>query len=99
MVVEIERQGWRYKFDESKRQAVSSARQVDFEQALEIFDGHYFQDPAPLYPGQERATGFAKGALVTLIIEEREDDDGPYTWIVNAWKATAAERKKYEQSR
>jgi uncharacterized DUF497 family protein len=95
----IHQAGWRYRFDEEKCKEVLAARQVDFETAVELFDGHYYQDACPLYPHQERAIGRVGEKLVTIIIEERMDEDGPYTWIANAWKTTLSERKKYEHGK
>jgi uncharacterized DUF497 family protein len=95
MRIEIWRHNWCYQFDQNKRDEVLAARGVDFEEALEIFDTAYFQDESALYENQSRAIGFSRGQLVTLVIEERDDGPNPYTWIVNAWKSTPAERNKY----
>jgi len=48
-------------------------------------------------PVQQRAIGWVKGRLYTLIFEIREDVEGEFYHLVTLWKATVAERKLYEE--
>jgi uncharacterized DUF497 family protein len=47
-------------------------------------------------PEQFLAIGMTQsGKLVTVCYEIREDDIGPYFWLVTLWKTTFNEKKRY----
>jgi uncharacterized DUF497 family protein len=48
-------------------------------------------------PVQQRAIGWVKGRLYSIIFEIREDAEGEFYHLVTLWKATAEERKLYEE--
>ena len=48
-------------------------------------------------PLQFAAIGLVENHLLTVIFEERRDEEGPYLWLITYWKSTAREREIYEQ--
>lgn len=87
----------RIRWDESKRQAVLSGRQIDFARLDELFELPYIEDQKNDDPEQYRVIGFSEGKLVSFIVEYREDLIGDYVWVVTAWHATRQERQTYER--
>ena len=89
----------RFHFDpvKSLRLRKNPKRGIGFEEALEIFEGPYYQDRSSDDPEQVRAIGWAGRRLYTLIFEVREDDEGEFYHLVTLWKATREERKLYEE--
>ena len=58
----------------------------------------YLEDQRSDCPEQYRIIGFARGRLVTFIVEYRKDNLDEYVWVVTAWKSTSEEEKAYEQA-
>ena len=58
----------------------------------------YYQDQRNDDPEQYRDIGWAKGHLISLILEIREDDLGEYYHLITLWRATLQERKLYEEN-
>jgi uncharacterized DUF497 family protein len=90
----------RFKFSRSKSDALrkNPKRAIGFEEAKEIFTHPYYQDQRSDDPEQYRAIGWAKGRLISLIFEIREDRLGEYCHMVTLWRATLQERKLYEKN-
>ena len=90
----------RFKFSRAKSDALrrNPKRAIGFEEAREIFTHPYYQDQRNDDPGQNRAIGWAKGRLISLIFEIREDDLGEYYHLITLWRATLQERKLYEEN-
>ncbi len=89
----------RFHFDLRKSKSLrrNPKRGIGFEEAQEIFEHPYYCDERVDLPVQQRAIGWVKGRLYTLIFEIREDAEGEFYHLVTLWKATAAERKLYEE--
>jgi uncharacterized protein len=87
----------RIRWDEKKRQRVLKRRQIDFAVLDDLFYLPYLEDQRSDDPEQYRIIGFAKGKLLTFIIEYREDTLGEFVWVVTAWHSTAAEKQTYAQ--
>jgi uncharacterized DUF497 family protein len=87
----------RIRWDEKKRQRVLKRRQIDFAVLDDLFYLPYLEDQRSDDPEQYRIIGFAKGKLLTFIIEYREDTLGEFVWVVTAWHSTAAEKQAYAQ--
>jgi len=87
----------RIRWDEKKRQRVLKRRQIDFAVLNDLFYLPYLEDQRSNDPEQYRIIGFAKGRLLTFIIEYREDALGEFIWVVTAWNSTAAEKQAYAQ--
>lgn len=84
-------------WDEKKRQKVLRNRNIDFASLHELFDFPYVEDQRSDDPKQYRILGFAKGKLVSFIIEYRTDEKGEFIWVVTAWNATKQEREYYAE--
>jgi uncharacterized DUF497 family protein len=87
----------RIRWDEKKRQEVLKRRQIDFAALDDLFYLPYLEDQRSDDPEQYRIIGFAKGRLLTFIIEYREDELGEFVWVITAWNSTAAEKQAYAQ--
>ena len=89
----------RFHFDPAKslRLRKNPKRGIGFEEALEIFEGPYYQDRSSDDPEQVRVIGWVGRRLYTLIFKVREDDEGEFCPLVTLWKATLEERKLYEE--
>jgi uncharacterized DUF497 family protein len=61
------------------------------------FLSSYYSDQRSDLPAQHRAIGWVRGRLYSVIFEVREDAEGEFYHLVTLWKATAAERKLYEE--
>jgi uncharacterized DUF497 family protein len=90
----------RFKFSKAKSAVLrkNPKRAIGFEEAHEIFRHAYYQDQRNDDPEQYRAIGWAKGHLISVIFEIREDDLGEYYHLVTLWRATPLERKLYEEN-
>ena len=86
-------------WDEKKSKALKAnpKRRTSFEEAQIILqkDDRDLGGGLKGYdPEQHYAIGFAtNGALITLIYEFRDDDEGAYLWLVTLWKTTKEEKK------
>lgn len=87
----------RIRWDEKKRQRVLKRRQIDFAVLDDLFYLPYLEDQRSDDPEQYRIIGFAKGKLLTFIIEYREDARGEFVSVVTAWNSTSAEKQAYAQ--
>jgi uncharacterized DUF497 family protein len=92
--------GQRVHFDERKSRKLRNdpSRRIGFEETEELFRLPHGVDRRSDMPEQYRAIGWIQGRLYTVIYEVREDSQGQYLHLVTLWKATAAERKLYEES-
>ena len=90
----------RFKFSRAKSDALkrNPKRAIGFEEAQEIFTHPFYQDQRNDDPEQYRAIGWAKGRLMSLIFEIREDGSGEYYHLITLWRATRQERKLYEEN-
>jgi uncharacterized DUF497 family protein len=89
----------RFHFDARKSKTLrrNPQRGIGFEGAQEIFERSYYCDQRLDLPVQHRAIGWVKGRLFSVIFELREGAEREFYHLVTLWKATAAERKLYEQ--
>lgn len=88
----------RFGWDEKKRKKLADTRGIFFEKLVEIFSHPYHLSQKNDQPEQWRAIGWSEGRLVSLIFEEREDDDGICYWFITAWIATKEERRMFRES-
>jgi len=65
------------------------------EGAEQIFDQAYLVDRRRDDTEQFRAVGFSGGRLCSVIFEIRNDADGEYYHLANAWEATSQEESDY----
>jgi uncharacterized DUF497 family protein len=89
----------RIDWDDNKSEKLKRERGLSFEEASEAIKGPHPEVPRKEYPEQYIGIGFAKGILISLVHEFREDSDGEYIWLVTYWKATKKEAKEYEEFR
>jgi uncharacterized DUF497 family protein len=89
----------RIDWDDGKSEKLKRERGISLEEAADVFASGYATDQKADDPEQYYAIGFAKGQLVTVIYEYREDAEGELIWLVTCWKATKREAKIYEQER
>ena len=78
-----------------ERKATKEARR--FEEVRELFYGPYYLDQILDEPEQWVAIGWVGAQLYSVVYEERTDENGLYYHLVTLWKATKAERLKYEE--
>jgi uncharacterized DUF497 family protein len=90
----------RFRFSKAKSETLrkNPRRGIGFEEAREIFDHPHYVDQRSDDPEQYRAIGWVQGCLFSLIFEIREDRLGEYFHLVTLWRATAQERKLYEEN-
>jgi uncharacterized DUF497 family protein len=84
-------------WDEKKSQQLQKRRGLSFQQVSRIFEGITVERVKKDDPRQFIAIGFIGTELVTVVYEEREDEEGPYLWLVTYWKSTNRERQIYEE--
>ena len=89
----------RFHFDvrKSKRLRTNPRRGIGFEEAQEIFSHPFYLDQRLDPPEQQRAIGWVRDRLYTLIFEVREDAEGEYYHLVTLWRATKEEQQLYEE--
>lgn len=87
----------RFKWDSKKSEKLKRERGLGFEELQELFENQYHLSQKNDDPEQWRAIGWVKGKLVTLIYDEREDEEGIYYWFVTFWSTTKAESELYEK--
>ena len=90
----------RFHFDDRKSKSLrrNPQRGIGFEEAREVFFHPYYLDQRSDFPLQHRAIGWVGGRLYSVIFEICEDAEGEFYHLVTLWKATAAERKLYEEN-
>ena len=88
----------RYKWNKKKNEKLLKERGAGFGVVVELFDHPYHLSQKNDDPEQWRAIGWAQGKLMTLIFEEREDEAGPYYWLVTFWSSTKTERGLYHKN-
>ena len=90
----------RFHFDERKSRSLrrNPKRGIGFEEVQEIFFHPHYVDQRSDLPVQSRAIGWVGDRLYSVIFEIREDPEGEFYHLVTLWKATAAERKLYEEN-
>ena len=87
----------RFRWDEKKSEKLKRERGLSFDEVATLFEKPYCISPKQDEPEQWRVVGWVGDKLVSLVYEEREDDEGPFYWCVTYWFATKAERSLYEQ--
>lgn len=87
----------RINWDDSKSEKLKKDRGLSFEEAAQAIEGRHFTAQKSEDPEQYLGVGFAKGELITVIYEFREDNEGEFIWLVTYWKATKKEAKYYEE--
>ncbi len=87
----------RFNWDSNKNEKLKRERGLGFEDVQELFEKPYYLSQKSDEPEQWRAIGWTKGKLVTLIYEEREDNEGVYYWFVTLWPATKTESELYDE--
>jgi uncharacterized protein len=91
----------RIEWDEAKNRWNLRKHGVSFETAQLVFDDpHHLSVQDREVGGEERwrTLGFVGGAVLLLVAHTWRDEDGNETVrIISARKATARERKRYEQ--
>ncbi len=68
-----------------------------FDQVARVFEGVTVELVKNDDPLQFAAIGLVDAQMVTVIYEERRDEEGPCLWLITWWKSTAREREIYEQ--
>ena len=87
-----------FDWDDRKSRLLKRKRGFSFEEIVRIFEGVTVEGVKRDNPRQWLAIGFLQGRLLTVIYEERENEEGHYNWLVTYWNSTRAERKFYEQN-
>jgi uncharacterized DUF497 family protein len=87
----------RLDWDEEKSRALKRKRGFCFHQVSKVFDGVTLELLKNDDPLQFAAIGLVGVDLVTVIFEERRDEEGVYLWLVTYWRSTTREREVYEQ--
>jgi uncharacterized DUF497 family protein len=88
----------RIKWDLKKNEKLIEERNIDFQDASRIFGQSYHLSQKNDDPEQWRVIGWVDSRLITLIYEERQDEEGIYFWFVTAWVSTPSERKLFNES-
>lgn len=65
----------RFKWDQKKNAKLKRERGMGFEAAVELFEKPYHLSQKNDEPEQWRAIGWVQDKLVSLIYEEREDEE------------------------
>jgi len=86
----------RLDWDEKKSQLLKPKRGLTFDQVARVFKGVTVELVKNDDPLQFAAIGVIGARMVTLMFEERRDEEGPYLWLVTYWISTASEREIYE---
>ncbi|RPJ52015.1 MAG: BrnT family toxin [Acidobacteria bacterium] len=87
----------RLDWDEKKSRLLKRKRGLSFEDVARVFEGVTVELMKNDDPLQFAAIGLVGVDLVTVIFEERRDEEGSCLWLVTYWKSTAREREIYEQ--
>jgi uncharacterized protein len=82
--------------NKAKSKRLREKRGVGFEEVQELFYGPYYLDQNH-GRWQWVAIGWVGAQLYSVVYEERTDENGLYYHLVTLWKATKAERLKYEE--
>ena len=83
----------RFKWDEKKNGKLKRERGMGFEKVVSVFDKSFHLSQKKDSPEQWRAIGWVGERLVSLIYEEREDEEGLFLWLVTFWPSTKTERE------
>ena len=88
----------RFEFDirKSKKLKQDARREINFDEAQEIWSHCHYVDCRSDDPEQYRAIGWVKGTLFSVVYEIREDNGGEYCHLITLWKSTKQEKKLYE---
>ena len=81
-----------------KNEKLKRERGMGFEEVLSLFDKPYHLSQKKDDPEQWRAIGWVVDKLVSLIYEERDDEEGLFLWLVTFWPSTRIERELYNES-
>lgn len=87
----------RFEWDGGKDQLLRKKWGFGFEQAKEVFSHPLYESQKDDDPEQYRAIGWCELHLISVIYEEREDEQGTYYWLVTFWRAVETERRLYEE--
>ena len=86
----------RFKWDEKKSAQLKRERGMAFDEVLGLFEKPYHLSQKRDDPEQWRAIGWAQEKLITLIYEERKDEEGLVYWLVTFWPSTKTERELFD---
>lgn len=91
----------RFKWDQKKSQKLKKdrRRRMGFEEVTELFNHDHYVDMRRDLPEQWFAIGWAKGRLMTVVFENREDREGEFVHLVTLWPSSSWERKLYEKNK
>ena len=92
----------RYEWDDNKNRANKAKHGISFETASLVFDDPVHLSMQDRHEGGEerwRTLGLVNGVVILIVVHTfRKDDTGKEVLlIISARKATAHERKRYEQ--
>jgi uncharacterized DUF497 family protein len=87
----------RLDWDEGKSRLLKRKRGLTFDQVMRIFEGVTVELVKNDDPLQFAAIGLIDTHMVTVVVEERRDEEGVYSWLITYWKSTAREREIYAQ--
>ncbi len=87
----------RLDWDERKSRLLKRRRGFAFDEVARVFEGVTVELVKKDDPLQFAAIGLIEIHMVTVIYEERRDEEGAYLWLITYWKSTAREREIYEQ--
>jgi uncharacterized DUF497 family protein len=87
-----------FDWDDRKSRQLKRKRGFSFEEVVRIFEGVTVEGVKRDNPRQWFAIGLLQDRLLTVIYEERGNEEGCYNWLVTYWYSTRAERKFYEQN-
>ncbi|NER24086.1 MAG: hypothetical protein F6J96_25960 [Symploca sp. SIO1C2] len=87
----------RFDWDDSKSQGLKTQRGYFLEEVTDLFASHYVERMKRDDPQQFIAIGYLRNTLISVIYEERYDEEREYIWLVTYWKSTRRERDIYEQ--
>lgn len=87
----------RIDWDDNKSKKLKQDRGLSFNDVCEVIIGPHPMARKNDDPEQYTGIGFAKGLLITVVYEFREDLEGEFIWLVTYWKTTKAEAKIYEK--
>jgi hypothetical protein len=87
--------GIRIKWDDDKSALLKVKRGLSFEEVLCIYRQDFWGGKIDDLPSQHAMISWVGGSLITLIYEDKQDDEGDYDLLRTYWKTTNQEMKKY----
>lgn len=82
-----------FEWDDTKEEANIAKHEIDFDTAIDLFDGRGFIETSSSYPDEERwlRTGIVDGRFMTVIWTRR----GNTIRIISARRSRANEKRNY----